>query len=85
MGTETNSPPPEVFTWLRKEIAERRQIRLDLIHAESSLAEDLIPDSFELIELATAVEEHFGVRIDFDEVVDIETLGDFSNLIESKR
>ncbi|MCC9608820.1 acyl carrier protein [Blastopirellula sp. JC732] len=85
MGTEANSPPPEVFTWLRKEIAERRQIRIDLIQPESSLAEDLIPDSFELIELATAVEQHFGVRIDFDEVADIDTLGDFSALIESKR
>lgn len=85
MGSESDSPSSEVFDWLRDQIAERRQIRLDLIRPESSLSEELIPDSFELIELASAVEQQFGVRIDFEEVADVDTLGEFSKLIESKR
>ncbi|UUO04825.1 acyl carrier protein [Blastopirellula sp. J2-11] len=85
MGSDSNSPPSDVFAWLRNQIAERRQIRAELIQPESSLTEDLMPDSFELIELATAVEQEFGVQIDFEEIADIDTLGDFSNLINSKR
>ncbi|PQO46661.1 acyl carrier protein [Blastopirellula marina] len=85
MGSESDSPSSEVFDWLRCQIAERRQIRLDLIQPDSSLSEELIPDSFELIELASAVEQHFGVRVDFEEVADVDTLGEFSKLIESKR
>ncbi|EAQ78855.1 acyl carrier protein [Blastopirellula marina] len=85
MGSDSDSPTSDVFAWLRNQIAERRQIRAELIQPESSLTEDLMPDSFELIELATAVEQEFGVQIDFEEIADIDTLGDFSNLIISKR
>ncbi|MFI4876071.1 MAG: acyl carrier protein [Blastopirellula sp. JB062] len=85
MESESHSPAPDVFAWLRKQIAERRQIRAELIQPESSLNEDLMPDSFELIELASSVEQEFGVQIDFDDIADVATLGEFVELIESKR
>lgn len=85
MESDPNLSAPDVFAWLRKQIAERRQIRADLIQPDSSLTEDLMPDSFELIELTSAVEQEFGVQLDFEEISDIDTLGDFSNLIDSKR
>ncbi|PQO42568.1 acyl carrier protein [Blastopirellula marina] len=72
----------EVFEWLRTNIVQMRQIRPEVVHLESSLSEDLIPDSFELIELVCAIEKHFGFRIDYDDFSEMESVGDVVDFIQ---
>lgn len=75
----------DVFIWLRDEIAERRQIRKDMVRPESSLSVDLLPDSFEMIELVTAIEGQYGLRIEYENVVDLDTIAEIVHYIQKHR
>ncbi|MBA2113871.1 acyl carrier protein [Bremerella alba] len=72
----------EVFEWLREKISQTRGIRPENVRLESSLAEDLVPDSFELIELVCAIETKFGFSINYDDFADIQSVGDVVNYIQ---
>ena len=74
----------EVFEWLRDKIVQSRQIRPEMVRMESSLAEDLVPDSFELIELVCAIEKKFGFSIDYDQFVDMQSVEDVVVFIQEK-
>lgn len=74
----------EVFEWLREKIVQSRQIRPDEVRMESSLATDLLPDSFELIELVSAIETRFGFSIDYEEFVDMESIRDVVDFIQQR-
>lgn len=75
----------DVFIWLRDEIAERRQIRKEMVRPESSLSEDLLPDSFEMIELMTAIEGRYGLRIEYENVIDLDTITEIVHYIQKHR
>ncbi len=72
----------EVFQWLREKISQTRRIRPENVQMESSLAEDLVPDSFELIELVCAIENKFGFSINYDDFADIDSVGDVVDFIQ---
>lgn len=74
----------EVFEWLRDKIVQSRQIRPEMVRMESSLAEDLVPDSFELIELVCAIEKKFGFPVEYDQFVDMQSVGDVVVFIQEK-
>jgi len=74
----------EVFEWLREKISQTRRIRAENVRMDSSLAEDLVPDSFELIELVCEIEKKFGFSIDFDEFADIQSVGDVVEYIQHR-
>ena len=74
----------EVFQWLQAKIADSRQIRPDVVQLDSSLTEDLVPDSFELIELVCEIEKEFSIRIDYDEFADIKTIDDVVGFIQHR-
>lgn len=74
----------EVFEWLREKIAQTRRIRAENVRMESSLAEDLVPDSFELIELVCAIETKFGFSINYDDFADIQSVGDVVDFIQHR-
>jgi len=73
----------EVFEWLRNKIAQTRRIRPENVQLDSSLAEDLVPDSFELIELVCEIEKEFGFSIDFDDFAEIQSVGDVVDFIQN--
>jgi acyl carrier protein len=50
---------------------------------EKSFTEDLDVDSLSMVEIATAVEDKFGVAIPDDELGNIKTVGDAIGYIES--
>ena len=52
---------------------------------EKSFTEDLDVDSLSMVEIATAVEDKFGVAIPDDELGNIKTVGDAINYIESNQ
>src|SRR5215210_2955551 len=52
---------------------------------EKSFTEDLDVDSLSMVEIATAVEDKFGVAIPDDELGNIKTVGDAINYIEKNQ
>lgn len=68
------------------EIARRELRREDdgELREEQRLVEDLRLDSIELLTLATAVEDHFRVRLDEDDESSLETVGDLVSVIRRK-
>lgn len=65
----------------------RRELRRDPedgLREEQRLVEDLRLDSIELLTLATAVEDHFLIRLDEDDEASIVAVGDLVDLVERK-
>jgi len=60
------------------------QVEADQIRLETRFIEDLDADSLDLLELALAVEEVFGVRVVEEELRGIETIGQAYDLVYSK-
>ena len=52
---------------------------------DKSFTEDLDVDSLSMVEIATAVEDKFGVAIPDDELGNIKTVGDAITYIQSNR
>ena len=52
---------------------------------EKSFTDDLDVDSLSMVEIATAVEDKFGVAIPDDELANIKTVGDALNYIEKNQ
>ncbi|WP_409330399.1 acyl carrier protein [Trujillonella humicola] len=52
---------------------------------EKSFTEDLDVDSLSMVEIATEVENKFGVAIPDDELANIKTVGDAITYIQSNR
>jgi acyl carrier protein len=60
--------------------------RIDGIGATTRLRDDLLYDSLRLIELAMALEQHFGLPpLDMGESVDVVTAGDVADLVAKVR
>ncbi len=55
------------------------------LSGETSFKEDLEADSLDIVEMTIRVEEAFGVTIDDDEVVNLETISDVIALIEKSK
>ncbi|MBA2553844.1 MAG: acyl carrier protein [Geodermatophilaceae bacterium] len=52
---------------------------------EKSFTDDLDVDSLSMVEIATAVEDKFGVAIPDDELANIKTVGDAVTFIEKNQ
>lgn len=63
-------------------INEQLNIDVDDVTEETSLKDDLGADSLDLFELVMAFEEEFGVEIDQDELVNIDTIADIMEYIK---
>ena len=59
-------------------------LRDEQIVPDARFADDLGADSLDLVELVEALEEEFGVRIDDEELADIDTVGEAYGLLASK-
>ena len=55
------------------------------VSEEKSFTDDLDVDSLSMVEIATAVEDKFGVAIPDDELANIKTVGDAMNYIEKNQ
>ena len=55
------------------------------VSAEKSFTDDLDVDSLSMVEIATAVEDKFGVAIPDDELANIRTVGDAVSFIEKNQ
>ena len=69
---------------VRAAVAEHLQVEPDLLTEQASLGEDLGLDSLAGIELATALEDRFSLRITDDELAAVRTYGDLERLVLRK-
>ena len=54
------------------------------ITEETSFQQDLRADSFELMELIMAVEEEYGIKIEDDDLENLQTVGDVMDYIRDQ-
>lgn len=69
---------------VRAAVAEHLQVERELLGELTSLGEDLGLDSLAGIELATALEDRFSMRITDDELAALRTYGDLERLVLRK-
>ena len=74
-----------IFEKLSKLISEQFGVEADTITMETTFADDLGPDSLDIVELTMALEEEFGVsEMSEEEIAAISTVGDLVNYLQNK-
>lgn len=69
---------------VKKLISTQLNVAESKITEDSRLVEDLGADSLDTIELLMAFEEEFGISIPDEEAINMKTIKDIVNLIDSK-
>jgi acyl carrier protein len=72
----------DILTGLAQIVNEIAGVPVGDVSPEKSFIDDLDVDSLSMVEIATAAEDHFGVRIPDDDLKDLRTVGDAVNYIE---
>ena len=75
----------EILSGLAEILNEVADVPTADVTADKSFTEDLDVDSLSMVEIATAVEDKFGVAIPDDELGNIKTVGDAISYIESNQ
>ena len=75
----------EIRSGLADIVNEIAGIPADDVQLDKSFTDDLDVDSLSMVEIATAVEDKFGVAIPDDELGNIKTVGDAMNYIEKNQ
>ena len=65
-------------------LVEEIEVEKESIAADSRLKDDLGIDSLDFVDIAVIVERKFGFKIKAEEMMSVQTLGDFYNYIDSK-
>ena len=73
------------FVWVRQQLMGVLGLPEDEIVRESRFADDLDADSIDLIEVVNKAEVVFEVEIPEDQLYDIETVGEFVDLLDARR
>ncbi|PHS11824.1 MAG: hypothetical protein COA78_09045 [Blastopirellula sp.] len=82
MSSDSPDSSNGTFKWIQNEIAQNRQLPLEAVQLDSGLADDLLPGSFEMIELVSGIESKFGIRIKYEQASDLQTVSDMVQLID---
>ncbi len=75
----------DIFDVIKAEATQILDASADLITPDAKLGETLEADSVDLIEIAGVLERTFGVQLEDHELHDLVTVGDFVDLVASKR
>jgi acyl carrier protein len=62
-------------------IAKVAGFPIEEIHSDIHLRNDLLVDSLKQMEIVARIEHHFGIPLDEGELVCLETLGEFFDLV----
>jgi len=73
----------DIYSRIKKIIAERLSLSEDEIRMDSSFLDDLGADSLDIVELIMAFEEEFDLKIPDEEAEKIETVKDVVDYIQS--
>ena len=72
------------FEKVRKLLAEQLNIAADKIDLKSRVIEDLGADSLDVVEMLMVLEDEFNITVSDEESLELKTVGDIVNLIDSK-
>ena len=75
----------EIVAGLAEIVNEIAGIPVEDVQLDKSFTDDLDVDSLSMVEIATAVEDKFGVAIPDDELGNIKTVGDAISYIEKNQ
>lgn len=73
----------DIYSRVKKIIAERLSLSEDEIRMDSSFLDDLGADSLDVVELVMAFEEEFDIKIPDEDAEKIETVKDVVDYIQS--
>jgi len=59
-------------------------LKEEKIKAESKVVEDLGADSLDIVELLMLLEDEFGIEVSEEEAVNLKTVSDIVNIIDSR-
>ncbi len=71
-----------MFEEIRDIMVSTLDVDADAITVTTNLRTDLDIDSLDLVEFVSEVEDHFGIMIPQDSLEGIQTVGDFTELVE---
>ena len=74
----------EITSGLAEILEEVAGVSPDDVAEEKSFTDDLDVDSLSMVEVVVAAEERFGVKIPYDEVPNLKTVGDAVSYITKK-
>jgi acyl carrier protein len=74
----------ELFTKIKKIIAEKLEVEEDKITLEASFRQDLGADSLDTYELVYGIEEELGITIPDEKANEFETVKDAYDFIKSQ-
>ena len=72
----------DILNGLAQIVNEIAGVPVGDVTPQKSFIDDLDVDSLSMVEIATAAEDHFGVRIPDDDLKDLRTVGDAVTYIE---
>jgi acyl carrier protein len=72
------------FEKVRKLLAEQLNIAPDKVDLKSRVIEDLGADSLDVVEMLMVLEDEFNITVSDEESLELKTVGDIVNLIDSK-
>jgi acyl carrier protein len=72
----------DILNGLASIVNEIAGVPIGDVTPDKSFIDDLDVDSLSMVEIATAAEDHFGVRIPDDDLKDLRTVGDAVTYIE---
>ena len=75
----------EILAGMAEILNEVADVAEEDVTVEKSFTDDLDVDSLSMVEIATAVEDKFGVAIPDDELGNIKTVGDAISFIEKNQ
>jgi len=74
----------DTFEKVKEIIVEKLKIAPERVTLEADFKKDFEADSIDLFELVMAVEDAFGVELDDDAVVGVETVADVVRFLNAK-
>ena len=69
---------------LRDKAVEMLEVEADQVQEDKSFVDDLKVDSLSLVEMTMDLEDHFGIELPEEELVDVKTIGAFVDVILAK-
>lgn len=72
------------FEKVKKLLAEQLNIAPDKVDLKSRVIEDLGADSLDVVEMLMVLEDEFNITVSDEESLELKTVGDIVNLIDSK-
>jgi acyl carrier protein len=73
--------PDEAKMELKNIVSSITRINVSELSPEVRVREELGIDSLMAMEIVAACEKHFGIQIDEEQLLEIETVGEFYNLV----